>query len=97
MEFAWRVARHVKSNAIVYARPDRTIGIGAGQMSRFDSSRLAVMKANDAGPAWKAAGFVSTNLTVSIGSGNYSIQSESPSGVDGTQQDCATFTMVVGP
>ncbi len=49
MEFAWRVARHVKSNAIVYAREDRTMGIGAGQMSRFDSSRLAVLKAQDAG------------------------------------------------
>lgn len=49
MKFASRVAKHVKSNAIVYAREDRTIGIGAGQMSRFDSSRLAVMKANDAG------------------------------------------------
>lgn len=49
MEFAWRVAKHVKSNAIVYARSDRTIGIGAGQMSRFDSSRIAVLKARDAG------------------------------------------------
>ena len=47
--FAWRVAKHVKSNAIVYARADRTIGIGAGQMSRFDSSRIAVIKAQDAG------------------------------------------------
>jgi phosphoribosylaminoimidazolecarboxamide formyltransferase/IMP cyclohydrolase len=43
--YAWRVAKHVKSNAIVYAREDRTIGIGAGQMSRVDSSRLAVEKA----------------------------------------------------
>jgi len=49
MLFGWRVAKHVKSNAIVYARPDRTIGIGAGQMSRFDSSRIAVLKAQDAG------------------------------------------------
>jgi phosphoribosylaminoimidazolecarboxamide formyltransferase/IMP cyclohydrolase len=49
MMFAWHVAKHVKSNAIVYAREDRTIGIGAGQMSRFDSSRIAAMKANDAG------------------------------------------------
>ena len=43
--YAWRVAKHVKSNAIVYAREDRTIGIGAGQMSRVDSSRLAAEKA----------------------------------------------------
>jgi len=49
MMFGWIVAKHVKSNAIVYARPDRTIGIGAGQMSRVDSSRIAVMKARDAG------------------------------------------------
>jgi phosphoribosylaminoimidazolecarboxamide formyltransferase / IMP cyclohydrolase len=44
LDFAWRVAKHVKSNAIVLARSDRTIGIGAGQMSRVDSVRLAVMK-----------------------------------------------------
>jgi len=49
MEFAWRVAKHVKSNAIVYARSDRTVGVGAGQMSRFDAARIAVLKANDAG------------------------------------------------
>ncbi len=45
MAFGWKVAKHVKSNAIVLAREDRTIGIGAGQMSRVDSTRLAVMKA----------------------------------------------------
>ncbi len=45
MEFAWTVARHVKSNAIVYALADRTVGIGAGQMSRVDSARIAVQKA----------------------------------------------------
>jgi phosphoribosylaminoimidazolecarboxamide formyltransferase/IMP cyclohydrolase len=44
LDFAWRVARHVKSNAIVLARADGTLGIGAGQMSRVDSVRLAVMK-----------------------------------------------------
>ena len=43
--FAWIVAKHVKSNAIVYARNNETIGIGAGQMSRVDSSRLAIEKA----------------------------------------------------
>jgi phosphoribosylaminoimidazolecarboxamide formyltransferase/IMP cyclohydrolase len=47
--FAWRVAKHVRSNAIVYARADRTLGIGAGQMSRIDSSRIAAIKAADAG------------------------------------------------
>ena len=46
LRFAWRVAKHVKSNAIVYAKDGATVGIGAGQMSRVDSSRIA---------AWKAA------------------------------------------
>jgi len=46
LDFVWRVTKHVKSNAIVFAREDRTIAIGAGQMSRVDSARLAVMKAN---------------------------------------------------
>ncbi|MBI3189628.1 MAG: bifunctional phosphoribosylaminoimidazolecarboxamide formyltransferase/IMP cyclohydrolase [Ignavibacteriales bacterium] len=49
MMFAWRVAKHVKSNAIIYARSDRTVGIGAGQMSRVDSSRLATIKAKETG------------------------------------------------
>ncbi|MBB5353630.1 phosphoribosylaminoimidazolecarboxamide formyltransferase/IMP cyclohydrolase [Haloferula luteola] len=49
MRFAWRVVKHVKSNAIVYANSDRTLGIGAGQMSRVDSSRIAVWKAAEAG------------------------------------------------
>ena len=43
--FAWKVCKHVKSNAIVYAKPGQTVGIGAGQMSRVDSVKLAVMKA----------------------------------------------------
>ncbi len=49
LDFAWKIAKHVKSNAIVYTTSDRTIGVGAGQMSRFDSSRIAVLKAGDAG------------------------------------------------
>ncbi|MGV3533764.1 MAG: bifunctional phosphoribosylaminoimidazolecarboxamide formyltransferase/IMP cyclohydrolase [Chthoniobacteraceae bacterium] len=49
MLFAWRVVKHVKSNAIVYAAKDRTLGIGAGQMSRVDASRIAIWKAKDAG------------------------------------------------
>ena len=43
--FAWKVAKHVKSNAIVFAREGRTVGIGAGQMSRVDAVKIAVMKA----------------------------------------------------
>ena len=46
--FAWRVAKFVKSNAIVFCRDGMTLGVGAGQMSRVDSSRLAVMKAQAA-------------------------------------------------
>ncbi len=51
--FAWRVAKHVKSNAIVYARDGATVGIGAGQMSRVDSAMIAARKAAEAA---KAAG-----------------------------------------
>ncbi|AKC86286.1 bifunctional phosphoribosylaminoimidazolecarboxamide formyltransferase/IMP cyclohydrolase [Pseudoxanthomonas suwonensis] len=47
--FAWKVAKFVKSNAIVYARDNRTIGVGAGQMSRVYSARIAGIKAADAG------------------------------------------------
>jgi phosphoribosylaminoimidazolecarboxamide formyltransferase/IMP cyclohydrolase len=50
MVFAFRVAKHVKSNAIVYARDGATVGIGAGQMSRVDSSRIAAWKAREATP-----------------------------------------------
>ena len=46
--FAWRVAKHVKSNAIVYASDQRTVGVGAGQMSRVVSARIAEIKAADA-------------------------------------------------
>jgi phosphoribosylaminoimidazolecarboxamide formyltransferase/IMP cyclohydrolase len=48
LRFAFRVAKHVKSNAIVYAKDGATVGIGAGQMSRVDSSRIAARKAQDA-------------------------------------------------
>ncbi|HET8817920.1 MAG TPA: bifunctional phosphoribosylaminoimidazolecarboxamide formyltransferase/IMP cyclohydrolase [Xanthomonadaceae bacterium] len=47
--FAWRVAKYVKSNAIVYAKDGRTVGIGAGQMSRVVSARIAALKADEAG------------------------------------------------
>ncbi len=49
MLFAWRVAKYVKSNAIVYCRDGMTIGVGAGQMSRVDSARIAKIKAENAG------------------------------------------------
>ena len=51
MLFAFRVAKHVKSNAIVYAKDAATVGIGAGQMSRVDSARVARLKAEDAAHA----------------------------------------------
>jgi phosphoribosylaminoimidazolecarboxamide formyltransferase/IMP cyclohydrolase len=49
MAFGWKVVKHVKSNAIVYAGCERTLGVGAGQMSRVDSSKIAVWKAGEAG------------------------------------------------
>ncbi len=51
--FAWRVAKYVKSNAIVFARDGMTLGVGAGQMSRVDSARIAALKAQHAGLALK--------------------------------------------
>lgn len=55
MEFGWKVVKHVKSNAIVYAAKDCTLGIGAGQMSRIDSSRIAIWKAQEAGLSLKGS------------------------------------------
>jgi len=49
MMFGWKVGKHVKSNSIVYCRGEQTLGIGAGQMARVDSSRIAVWKAKEAG------------------------------------------------
>jgi len=45
LEFGWKVCKHVKSNAIVFARPGQTVAVGAGQMSRVDSVKVAAMKA----------------------------------------------------
>jgi phosphoribosylaminoimidazolecarboxamide formyltransferase/IMP cyclohydrolase len=45
--FAWTVAKHVKSNAIIYVRDGATVGVGAGQMSRIDSTRIAARKSQD--------------------------------------------------
>ena len=53
LKFAFRIAKHVKSNAIIYAKNGATVGIGAGQMSRVDAARIAVRKSEDAA---KAAG-----------------------------------------
>ena len=47
LRFAWTVAKHVKSNAIVYVKDGATVGVGAGQMSRVDSTRIAARKARD--------------------------------------------------
>ncbi len=59
LHFAWTVVKYVKSNAIVYAREGRTLGIGAGQMSRVVSSRIAAMKAADEGLAIAGAAMAS--------------------------------------
>lgn len=49
MRFGWKVCKWVKSNAVIYVNANQTLGVGAGQMSRIDASRLAVIKAKDAG------------------------------------------------
>ncbi|HWO41457.1 MAG TPA: bifunctional phosphoribosylaminoimidazolecarboxamide formyltransferase/IMP cyclohydrolase [Candidatus Eisenbacteria bacterium] len=49
LDFAWRVCRHVKSNTIVFASPDQVLGVGAGQMSRVDSAKIAVLRAQTHG------------------------------------------------
>src|SRR5881227_119353 len=59
MLFGWRVVKHVKSNAIVYAKADRTLGIGAGHMSRIDASRIAIWKAKEAGLSLKGSAVAS--------------------------------------
>lgn len=63
LKFAFRVAKHVKSNAIVYAKGGATVGIGAGQMSRVDSARIAVRKSEDAAAA---AGFAQSAVKGSV-------------------------------
>jgi phosphoribosylaminoimidazolecarboxamide formyltransferase/IMP cyclohydrolase len=63
LKFAFRVAKHVKSNAIVYAKGGATVGIGAGQMSRVDSARIAAMKAAEAA---RAAGLPESLATRSV-------------------------------
>jgi len=55
LRFAWRVCAHVKSNAVVFTAPDRTLAIGAGQMSRVDAVKVAVMKAGGSLPGSVAA------------------------------------------
>ncbi len=62
MIFGWKVCKHVKSNAIVYCRGEQTLGIGAGQMARVDSSKIAVWKAGEAGLDLKGSVVVSEAL-----------------------------------
>ncbi len=59
LEFSWRVAKFVKSNAIVYGKDGMTIGVGAGQMSRINSARIAAIKAEHAGLEVKGAAMAS--------------------------------------
>ena len=63
LRMAWRVAKHVKSNAIVYVKHGATVGVGAGQMSRVDSARVAARKAEDAAAA---AGWVEPHTRGSV-------------------------------
>ena len=62
MIFGWKVCKHVKSNAIVYCNGEQTLGIGAGQMARVDSSRIAVWKAGEAGLSLKGSVIASEAL-----------------------------------
>jgi phosphoribosylaminoimidazolecarboxamide formyltransferase/IMP cyclohydrolase len=55
LRFAWRVAKHAKSNAIVLSTADQVVGVGAGQMNRVDSARIAVMRAREVGLATQGA------------------------------------------
>jgi phosphoribosylaminoimidazolecarboxamide formyltransferase/IMP cyclohydrolase len=64
LRFAFRVAKHVKSNTIVYAKDLATVGIGAGQMSRVDSARIAARKAQDAADEAKLAMPMTTGSVV---------------------------------
>lgn len=64
LTFAFKVAKHVKSNAIVYAKDGATVGIGAGQMSRIDSARIAALKAQDAAKAAGAASSLTEGCVV---------------------------------
>ncbi len=59
MLYAWKIVKYVKSNAIVYARPNRAVGIGAGQMKRVDAAKLAAMIAKDYGEDVKGCAMAS--------------------------------------
>ena len=59
LQFAWRVAKFVKSNAIVFARDGATLGVGAGQMSRVDAVRIALEKAAEHGHSLEGASLAS--------------------------------------
>src|SRR5204863_8972332 len=59
MLFGWRVVKRAESNAIVYAQAHRTLGVGAGQMSRIDASRIAIWKAKEAGLLLKGSAVAS--------------------------------------
>ena len=61
LEFAWRVCKHVKSNAIVYVKEGATVGVGAGQMSRVDSARIAASKSNESKGAGTAGSVVASD------------------------------------
>jgi phosphoribosylaminoimidazolecarboxamide formyltransferase/IMP cyclohydrolase len=61
LRFAWRVCAHVKSNTIVFTGADRSLAVGAGQMSRVDAVKVAVMKARSAQPPISLSGSVAAS------------------------------------
>jgi phosphoribosylaminoimidazolecarboxamide formyltransferase/IMP cyclohydrolase len=65
LRFAWRICAHVKSNAVVFTNADRTLAVGAGQMSRVDAVKMAIMKAADRGDAGGRASVLSGSVAAS--------------------------------
>jgi phosphoribosylaminoimidazolecarboxamide formyltransferase / IMP cyclohydrolase len=59
LDFAWRVCRHVKSNTIVFASADQVLGVGAGQMSRVDAAKIAILRAQTHGLSLKGSSVAS--------------------------------------
>src|SRR4029079_2176118 len=64
LRFAWRVCAHVKSNSVIFTGPDRTLAVGAGQMSRVDAVKVAVLKAGASGAADPLKGSVAADEAV---------------------------------
>jgi phosphoribosylaminoimidazolecarboxamide formyltransferase/IMP cyclohydrolase len=67
LRFAWRICAHVKSNAVIFTNADRTLAVGAGQMSRVDAVKVAIMKAAERGDAGQKANVLAGSVAASDG------------------------------